>query len=374
MRKPKRFPRILTAALLTCCAVPLLLSSGCQSGLEELKQYETPSIRVLSPTLVEYTETFSFSGTEEKISHRFDNKLYLGNRVFSLSDVEYRVLSKEEETQEITEEVRYPGLSDRSFTPPDSIDLNRDGKTIPAKLTSMTYEAEEQSMEIGRSTTLSATTSFGYTTSLPNPASSKTIAYEDKATGQTVQATLPFVRMQTLEDWHWRSDVKIPITITTYDAPTYQLGDKQIPNKEEKPALSGYENDLLASLNLSPDRYRITDCVWDGEPYTNKDGELCRNAIATGERYVISCRAVFEGKVQLPPIQREAYTRVAVYTAAIPTGQANYQVEGIVTYQSIEGKEISIPLVVISVGAAVLILLGLFFLLVFLRRRKKEQE
>ncbi len=181
--------------------------------------------------------------------------------------------------------------------------------------------------------------------------------------------------METVQDWRWRQDVKIPITVTTYDANYYLLGDKKIPKNEETPALSGYENDLLQSLGLSPESYRLTRYAWDGEPYT-KDGELCRNAVVYGERYVIQCQAVFAGDVSLPDVQKETYRGIAAYaaTADLPTGETEYQVEGIVTYKALDQSKLSVPVLVLSVGAAVVIVAALFILAVLAKRWKKQKN
>ena len=377
--KPKSLWKKIALLLLSssCC---LLSLTACGNDLDELKQYETPSLQIISPTLVQYTEPFSFVGKDEsEIAYLFDDQLMLGDHLFEKSQVDYQVLSKKPVTKPTTvsETIQYTGLSTKDFAPPETIPIQRDGEQLEATLQDFTVESEGVSQaETGRSIHLSAHTNFGYTTSLPSPGQSKPVSYLDEATGKTVTADLPLERMDTQTDWHWRDDVEIPITFTTYDANTYLLNGKEIPKKEESPALEGYETDLLESLGLSPDSYRITSYAWDGEPYTNENGELCRNAVAYGQRYVIQCQAIFSGSVPLPPIEKETYRGIATYTATAQqeTGEMEYQVEGIATYQALETNSISIPILILSIGILVLILLVLLILFLLAKRRKKKQE
>ena len=373
-RNIKKLAALLLSAL---CGAALL--TACSSPMDNLKQYETPSLSVVSPTEFIYTEPFSFIGSSEsQIVRLFDEKKMLGDQLFGKAHVQYRVISQKPVTkqQTISESVSYPGLTEKELDAPKTITVERDGQSIEADLQEVKFESEGiVQAETGRFIHLTSNTNFGYTTSVPAAGGSKSVDYRDEATGQTVHTNLAFQSMETVQDWHWREDVTIPITVTTYDANYYLLGDKKIPKKEESPALSGYENDLLESLSLSPESYRITRYAWDGEPY-EKDGELCRNAVAYGERYVIQCQAVFSGDAPLPDVTKETYQGIAAYTATadLPTGEIEYQVEGIVTYKSLEERTFSIPVLVLSVGAAVVIAAALLILLVLAKRRRKENR
>lgn len=363
--------------LLASCGTALL--TACSNPMNDLRQYETETLSVVSPTEFIYTEPFSFIGTSEaQIVRLFDEKKMLGDKLFGKAHVQYRVISQKPVTrqQSISKSVSYPGLTAQEVDAPENIMIEQDGQTIKADLQGIRFEPEGISdAETGRLIHLTSNTNFGYTTSVPAVGGSKSVDYQDEATGQTIHTSLPFERMDIVQDWHWREDVTIPITVTTYDANYYLLGDKKIPKEEESPALSGYENDLLESLNLSPESYRITRYAWDGEPY-EKDGELCRNAVAYGKRYVIECQAVFSGDAPLPDVTKETYQGIADYaaTAELPTGETEYQVEGIVTYKSLEKPQISVPVLVLSVGAAVVIVAALLILLVLAKHRRKENR
>ena len=293
---------------------------------------KTPSLQMISPTLVQYTEPFSFVGKDEsEIAYLFDDQMMLGDHLFEKSQVDYQGAFQETRNQ------AHNGFGNgpvhraylQGFHP-----AGNHGNPAGRKKTGSHFAGFHGGIRRripGRNRTfihLSAHTNFGYTTSLPSPGKTKSVSYRDEATEKTVTADLPLERMDTQTDWHWRDDVEIPITFTTYDANTYLLNGKEIPKQEESPALEGYESDLLEALGLSPDSYRITGYAWDGEPYTNEDGELCRNAVAYGQRYVIQCQAVFSGSVPLPPIEKETYRGTAVYTATAQqeTGEIEYQV------------------------------------------------
>lgn len=373
----KKARKTAVFVVLACCGTAFL--TACGNPMGKLKQYETPSLSVVSPSTVTDTQTFSFVGTSEsEITYEFEGRIQLGDQQFEKSHVNYRVISQKPVTkqQTVSEQVSHSGLTSQEWDAPQTITIERDGQTIEAQLQEIKYEPEEVSnAETGRFVHLTSSTNFGYTTSVPSAGDSKTVTYRDEASGQSIQVNVPFERMDTVQDWHWRDDVKIPITVTTYDANYYLLGNKKIPKNEETPALAGYEKDLLASLNLSPESYRITRYAWDGEPYT-KDGELCRNAVAYGERYVTQCQAFYSGDVALPDVQKETYQGIAVYTATaeLPTGEIEYQVEGTATYEALRNGAIPLPVLILSVGAAVVIVTALLILAVLAKRRRKQNN
>ena len=363
--KPKSLWKKIALLLLSssCC---LLSLTACGNDLDELKQYETPSLQIISPALVQYTEPFSFVGKDEsEIAYLFDDQLMLGDHLFEKSQVDYQVLSKKPVTKPTTvsETVQYTGLNSKDFTPPETMEIQRDGKILEATLQDFTVESEGVSQaETGRSIHLSAHTNFGYTTSLPSPGQSKPVSYLDEATGKTVTADLPLERMDTQTDWHWRDDVEIPITFTTYDANDSICSMERKSQNRKNPQLWKVMKPTCWNLWGCPQTATALPAMHgDGEPYTNENGELCRNAVAYGQRYVIQCQAIFSGSVPLPPIEKETYRGIATYTATAQqeTGEMEYQVEGIATYQALETNSISIPILILSIGILVVTLLVL---------------
>lgn len=140
-------------------------------------------------------------------------------------------------------------------------------------------------------------------------------AYEitaaDEMTGESLTGMYPLVDLSVARQ-QWRDDFSFPVVFHVYDADYYVLGDKQVPYDDEKPQLEGCENELLALIGASPDSYRVADIRWDGEPYVDDDGVLCRNAAASGARIVSDYTAVYGGTAVFP--EREAVCCEAVYS------------------------------------------------------------
>lgn len=111
----------------------------------------------------------------------------------------------------------------------------------------------------------------------------------------------------------WQDGFSFPVTFHKYDARMYQLGDHMISDKEELPRLKGYEELLLEEIGVRPEEYRILDIRWEGEPYEDETGELCRDAAAFGQKLVRDYRLVYEGEAVFPAYT--AWRTAALYEA-----------------------------------------------------------
>lgn len=98
----------------------------------------------------------------------------------------------------------------------------------------------------------------------------------------------------------WQEGFVLPITFHVYDADSYQFGSQIVSHSEEKPQLEGHEEALLEAAGLSGEQYRIRDIVWEGDSYTDENGQLCRDAAAIGDKLVRSCRAYYAGMAAFP--------------------------------------------------------------------------
>lgn len=64
----------------------------------------------------------------------------------------------------------------------------------------------------------------------------------------------------------------------------------------EKTAEAG--DRILEDLGLSKDDYRITSLVWNGEPFSDENGQICREALALGKRLLQDYEVLYEGEVK----------------------------------------------------------------------------
>lgn len=118
--------------------------------------------------------------------------------------------------------------------------------------------------------------------------------YEDLESGQKIETTLPLTD-QSESGWYW-TGFEFPITISGYDADILDLNGTEIKANEP---LINYADEFLDMLGLNQEYYEIDMIEWDGEPY-DRNGDLCRNAIGSGKKYVVDIDAVYSGKVALP--------------------------------------------------------------------------
>lgn len=150
---------------------------------------------------------------------------------------------------------------------------------------------------------------------------------DDLDTGQTVQATLQ-LKDKTVIREYWRDDFVFTITITGYDADVFVLNGIEIPRDTD---LTAYADVFLRYLKLDGESYRVSNIVWDGEPY-EKDGVLMRNAVGRGSKFVKDIEAIYSGEVKLPAIVGKSWH--CVYEEDIPADrQTIYTMTATVTYQ-----------------------------------------
>ena len=278
----------------------------------------------------EITLTEEFTADSPSFYYDFDDTTQKNGKTYYLKNVSYKVLSADnlQTTEPVIQKINYSNLYEKNVEPPESLTVPKGDQEIEVKLTDFQYT---ETVITDRKELVTAYTDYDYKTEMPEPTEVKNVIYHDEASKQDIPATLKLKELKEVDSWKWRDDVEIPITFSLYDAEYYVLGDNLIPYNEDKPALEGYEDELLTELNLDTNKYRITSVEWDGEPYTV--GEVrYRKAIAHGERYAANYVAVYEDVVALPDV--DGYNAVAEYRSEIPelTGETEYTVQATATY------------------------------------------
>jgi hypothetical protein len=351
-----KFKKALAAIMTLCVCVSIF-------SLPVVAATETPK----GEKDVVKTEQFTTTSTDE-FHYDFAETIEENGAKYNLKSVDYKVLNsvplQREET--VVHTVDYKNRYGRDVSPAETVEIEKDGQQLTVELTDLEYTPTTIT---NRSEIVSAYTDFSYKTVTPEPAATKTITYHDEASGQDVVATLPFKELKEVDGWAWRSDVTIPIEFSLYDAAYYALGDKLIPYNDEKPALAGYETDLLNELGLDTDLYRITDVQWDGDPYYV--GEVrYRKAIATGERYTANYIAVYESRVELPDVS--GYNAVATYRNVVDvnSGEREYTVEATAVYE--KDNIVTYAVIGAVLGVVFLALLVVAILYIISRRRANQ--
>lgn len=334
--------RMVTALAITALlAFPVAAEDGAMTQVVEFDA-DSPD--------AEYSDFFTETVTDSGIDYKLDN-------------ISYEVLEETPITEQetITYEIQSEPMYTQAMQPEQTVTV--DG--IEYTLKEVVYS---DAAVTNRSVAVSAYTEWPDVVTEPVPPSSKTATYQDEATGRMETAELPFVELRRVSDLAWRENKDIPITFEVYNAAFYQIGNRYAPYNEDKPALDGYEADILGLVGLDTDLYTIDDISWAGEPY-ERGGVMYRDAVATGRKYCATYRAEYADTIQLA--DAPGYMGTAVYTAeqTVETGEMNYHIKATATYTpisaEIEPSELPIP--IIAGTGAVVVVAGVFLLLWFSR-------
>ena len=140
------------------------------------------------------------------------------------------------------------------------------------------------------------------------PPDTASITLTDESSGKTYERQLPRLEVKE-QNSRWEGGFSFEITVTGYDADTFLLGETEIP--ADVP-LETYEEEFLKELGLPVDCYRIDSVEWLGEAYS-KNGAVCRNALAMGQKLVRQTIVKYGGQIRTPEITGKQY--VGIYEA-----------------------------------------------------------
>lgn len=136
----------------------------------------------------------------------------------------------------------------------------------------------------------------------------------DENTKQTINVNIPYQSHEEV-DSYWNNNFSFSITVAIYDADSYWLGDLEIPNDAD---LILYDRELLEYLELPQEYYRIQEISWDGDSYES-NGELRRDATASGSKLVKDIDVSYAGKVTFPAVEAQYYN--SIYVEQMPSGE-----------------------------------------------------
>ena len=295
----------------------------------------------------------------------YDGKTYKLDRVDSYVTDEKAV--EEEKEVSATEEI-LTGTKESKF--PEAISKDFSGDKVVFQYVDTKY-TETKLPEFKADITESVV--LGTATSQPEAAQSITVKYHSNEYGIDVDVPLQLDHVEN-NGYTWTSDLSVPMTLYGIDSAYLQFGDALIPYDGGNPPLTGYESAYLASLGLSANSYRLSRVTWDGDAYTNADGELCRNAIVTGDRLLSTFTAVYGGKnVTVPSV--DGYKATATYsgTQIVKTDKTEYSIRSVATYIE-QNNEAPVAVIVgITIGTIALAA-AIVIILFIISKKRKENE
>ena len=104
----------------------------------------------------------------------------------------------------------------------------------------------------------------------------------------------------------WRDGFQAPVLFHSYGADEYQTGSLVISGEDVLASAVESQKGLLEVMGLSPQQYRIHSMVWEGEAFEDEEGQLCRRAMAKGQKLVRDYEITYEGEVEyMEPVSYE---------------------------------------------------------------------
>lgn len=317
------------------------------------------------------TVTRTVTSDDKTTEAAFDDEITYDGKTYKLDRVDSYVTDEKavEEEKEVsaTEEI-LTGTKESKF--PEAISKDFSGDKVVLQYVDTTY-TETKLPEFKADITESVV--LGTATSQPEAAQSITVKYHSDEYGIDVDVPLQLDHVEN-NGYTWTSDLSVPMTLYGIDSAYLQFGDALIPYDGGNPPLTGYESAYLASLGLSANSYRLSRVTWDGDAYTNADGELCRNAIVTGDRLLSTFTAVYGGKnVTVPSV--DGYKATATYsgTQIVKTDKTEYSIRSVATYIE-QNKEVPVAVIVgITIGTIALAA-AIVIILFIISKKRKEKE
>ena len=317
------------------------------------------------------TVTRTVTSDDKTTEAAFDDEITYDGKTYKLDRVDSYVTDEKavEEEKEVsaTEEI-LTGTKESKF--PEAISKDFSGDKVVLQYVDTKY-TETKLPEFKADITESVV--LGTATSQPEAAQSITVKYHSDEYGIDVDVPLQLDHVEN-NGYTWTSDLSVPMTLYGIDSAYLQFGDALIPYDGGNPPLTGYESAYLASLGLSANSYRLSRVTWDGEAYTNADGELCRNAIVTGDRLLSTFTAVYGGKnVTVPSV--DGYKATATYsgTQIVKTDKTEYSIRSVATYIE-QNNEVPVAVIVgITIGTIALAA-AIVIILFIISKKRKEKE
>ena len=144
---------------------------------------------------------------------------------------------------------------------------------------------------------------------------------KDEESGKEFEAELSLEQVQYSNE-RWQDGFSFTATFHEFGADYYLFKDVKIPRQQDRPELSAYHKEFLEAAELDPEEFMIEDFTWDGEPYMDEDGVICRNVLISGRRKVWDGLAVYSAMVKMPDFLR--YRMRMVYEEVTEDLDAGY--------------------------------------------------
>lgn len=124
----------------------------------------------------------------------------------------------------------------------------------------------------------------------------ESIPVKEEVSGTPAEGNL-FMRNSRVLKEEWQEGFSAPIVFHSYGADEYHAGPLVIEGDDILGTSVAMGGELLNIMGLSPLEYRILSMAWAGEPYEDGEGQICRQALAVGEKLLRDIEVIYEGEV-----------------------------------------------------------------------------
>lgn len=334
----------LAAGIVSVCG----LTTFAAAGVKEISTVEL--------TETEYNGTvYTYALQKQYETDSPDEKLVFDElKGLKLQDVTYETLETIYQTETLKESKDYKNLLVKDESKIAKA-INVDGETY--NLDTITWSEEPNIEEV------SYTVDYGYCTKAPTPADTYEYTYTSPVFNTDNTVTLPFVRMEQSEA-AWVDGFSATITFKNLDGEVFKLGSHEFSYNPDKLSLTESDfTELVKLLGYDTSKYRLTSASWSGKAYKGKNGELYRDAKASGQQYAASYKAIYEDDIE----NGKMYTAHATYTCEVELAAAEadptYIMQATAYYQKTE-----LPLL-LSAGIVILVILAIGILYVISKKK-----
>lgn len=300
--------------------------------------------------------------TKEVGSDKFEGSITVDGERYILQEVKQEVVDQTPVKIETPEEITIDSEPmDTEYKPEQTIE--KDGVTYTLE------KVEEKEKQEVSNQTVTGYTDYDKAVTRASVPATKQVTVKDNQTGENKTVTCTLTDVTPLAEGGWE-DTHIDITFESYDSNVFRWNGVTV-GKDTSTPLAGYENKLLQSVGADTSKYRVLRTYWTGQPYTDGNGVLCRNARADVQRKVSYYRANYKGVIEHP--ERTVYTATYKGMKKIESeDEYTYTVKMTATYK-LDNSILSASGVAAIMGIALVLLLVVWILFV-MRKKKKHKE
>lgn len=125
----------------------------------------------------------------------------------------------------------------------------------------------------------------------------ESIPVEEEVSGASAEGEL-YIRDSRVVREAWQDGFQAPVLFHSYGADEYQTGSLRVSGDDVLASALDAREGLLEVMGLSPEEYRIDFLEWDGEAFMDEEGQMCRQAVARGQKLVRDFEITYEGEVE----------------------------------------------------------------------------